>query len=232
MRCSYGTKRDDTVAEVSDATCGYRWLLLTICSWTEICGSDISAAGDGTYNLSVEITHGTGEGSYFVTLVRINDNTKTRQAYMGLYLRTCQEERSTMWWWHGKTWGKSWSPSRHRPSYPARPSTVYWNLNVSRSPRISAKMEPTACMWRPHVCLIKENFWLPWSSQTRPGPGKNFVISKLAFRGCQGERSMACKSDGGLKRRPKRPSRPQSSCYPKTVLYNTAGRTIIARSTH
>ncbi len=41
----------------------------------------ISAAGDGTYKLSVKITHGSGEGSYFVTLVGINDNTTTRQAY-------------------------------------------------------------------------------------------------------------------------------------------------------
>ncbi len=47
----------------------------------EFVGLTISAAGDGTYNLSVEITHGTGKGSYFIHLWSLNDNTEMREAY-------------------------------------------------------------------------------------------------------------------------------------------------------
>ncbi len=62
MRCSYGTKHDDTVAEVSNATLVVIYdCYLPSAVELKFVGMTISAADDGTYNLSVEITHGTGK---------------------------------------------------------------------------------------------------------------------------------------------------------------------------
>ncbi len=147
----------------------------------------ISAAGGGTYNLSVEITHGTGKGSYFILG---EDQLQCRDVKnLWDYIYEPARRRGV----HRITWGKSWSPSRPRPWYPTHPSKVQWNVGVLRSFRI-------CCMWSP---LVQECTWSPCGmsmTSPRPRPENYFVIPRLLFLGHQEERSTSCRWNGLWKR--------------------------------